>query len=338
MVPRKNYTIYDIARELNTTASTVSRALQDHPRISLKMREKVKELARQLDYKPDFKALSLRSGNRLTIGVLVPQVDRYFFATVLRGVDEVASSAGYNVIICQSYESLSKESELVRNMINGKVDGLIASISIETREGEYFENLVNKGVPLVFFDRVLESLNVSKVMVNDFKGSVLAMEHLISRGCRRIAHFAGPQHVQLYAERSRGYTQSLLKHGFELDEELVFENVITRETGCKAMEKILAMSPRPDAVFSSGDYSALGAMLCTMEAGLKVPSDIAFIGFANEPFGAIITPSLTSVDQHALEMGRQAATLLIEQIENKNKPFVPRTVILDPELIVRNST
>lgn len=340
MVPKKRYTIHDIAKELNTTASTVSRALNDNPRISQKMRRKVKELAHQVDYQPDFKALSLRTGSGRTIGVLVPQVDRHFFATVLRGIDEIATQADYNVLICQSYESISKEKALMKSLLAGKIDGLIASISIETSDYKNFEPFVRRGVPLVFFDRVPDSLRVSKVVIDDYKAAVLAVEHLIEAGCRRIAHFAGPPHIQLYANRTLGYADTINKHKLPADANLVFNGVITRKTGYEAMQQILQMTPRPEAVFSSGDYSALGAMLCALEAGLMVPDDMAFVGFANEPFGAIITPTLTSIDQHALEMGRQAAFLLIEEIENKitNKPFVPRTIMLDPHLIKRNSS
>ncbi len=340
MGPKKRYTIHDIAKELKTTASTVSRALNDNPRISVKMRRKVKDLARKVDYQPDFRALSLRTGSGRTIGVLVPQVDRHFFATVLRGIDEVATQANYNVLICQSYESISKETTLLRSLLAGKIDGLIASISIETGDAKNFEPFVRKGVPLVFFDRVLDSLRASKVVIDDYKGGVLAVEHLIAAGCRRIAHFAGPQHIQMYANRTLGFTDTIKKHKLDADPGLIFHGVITRETGCEALQQILKMVPRPDAVFSSGDYSALGAMLCALDAGLKVPYDMAFVGFANEPFGSIITPTLTSIDQHALEMGRQAAILLVEEIENKNssKTFVPRTVMLDPHLIPRSST
>jgi len=339
MVPRKNrYTIHDIAKELNTTASTVSRALRDNYRISKVMREKVKELAMKLDYQPDFKALSLRTGNGRTIGVLLPQVDRHFFATVLRGIDEVATKARYNVLICQSYESLEKEAALAKSLLNGKVDGLIASISIETHDSKNYDLFASKGVPLVFFDRALDTVNASKVVIDDYKGGMLAVDHLVSVGCKRIAHFAGPQHIKLYANRTKGYMDGLKKHGLKFDEEIIFQGVITRETGCDAMKKMLQMPTRPDAVFSSGDYSALGAMLCALDAGLAIPDEIAFVGFANEPFGSIITPSLTSIEQHGLEMGRQAAQTLIEEIENKSKPFVSKTILLEPVLIKRQST
>ncbi len=338
MGSKKRYTIHDLARELNTTPSTVSRALQDNPRISVKMRKTVKDLADKLNYQPDFKALSLRKGSGRTIGVLIPQVDRHFFATVLSGIDEVATAANYNVLICQSMESVEKENALIRSLISGKVDGLIASISIGTKDAASFKMFLEKGIPLVFFDRVIEDLRVSKVLIDDYMGAVLAVEQLINRGSKHIAHFAGPQHINIYQNRTRGYIDTLKNHSLPIDEEIIFYNVITRETGCQAMNKIIEMRNRPDAIFSSGDYSALGAMICARESGLEVPGDIAVTGFANEPFGTLIDPALTSLDQHGLEMGRQAADLLIEEIEHTGPNFVPRTVVLNPELHIRKSS
>lgn len=338
MVPKRKYTIADIARELNTTTSTVSRALQDNPRISLKMRKAVQELAQKNNYQPDYRAASLRRGSAKTIGVLVPKVDRHFFATVLSGIDDVLAEAGYSVLICQSFESVEKEKFLVNSLMYGKIDGLIASISTETKDAKHFEAMVEKGLPLVFFDRVWEPLRVSKVLVDDYLGATMAVEHLIENGCRRIAHFAGPQHLNVYKNRTKGYLNTLKKHSIEIDEKLIFHDVITRETGCKAMQKILKMSTLPDAIFSSGDYSALGAILCAKEAGVKIPEQLAITGFANEPWDSFFEPSLTSVDQHAFDIGRQAATLLIDQIEFKKSSIVPKTIVLAPELIIRKSS
>ena len=338
MVQKKRSTIQDIARALNTTPSTVSRALQDNPRISQKMRDVVRELAGKLNYQPDFRALSLKKGSGRMIGVMVPHIDRHFFATVLRGIDEVAAGAGYNVMICQSFESFEKEAGLIKSLLNGKVDGMLASVSATTKDPSHFEQMTGLGIPLVFFDRVVEDLPVSKVMVNDYLGACQSVEHLISMGCNRIAHFAGPQHLNVYRERTKGYAETLKKHGMDADKSLMFPMTITRETGCAAMQQILAMDPRPDAIFSSGDYSALGAIMCAIDAGLAIPDDLAISGFANEPFDAIIKPSLTSVDQHGAEMGRQATALLIEEMQSGMNVFVPRTVVLNPDLIVRAST
>lgn len=338
MESKKRYTVHDIAKRLNTTASTVSRALQNNPRISLKMRQAVMELAMELNYQPDFRALSLRKGSGRTIGVLVPQVDRHFFATVVMGIDEIASSSNYNVLICQSLESLEKEKALTHSLLNGKIDGLIASVSIETYNGEHFELFKKKDVPLVFFDRILEDMNVSRVTIDDYQAAVNSVEHLITSGCRRIAHFAGPQHIYVYSNRTKGYIDTLKKYKMKVDEGMIFKGVITRETGCEAMQKILKMKNPPDAIFSSGDYSALGAMICAREAGWKVPENIAITGFANEPFGEIVDPPLSSIDQQGIEMGRQAAKILIDEIEKNETHEKPISVVIEPKLIIRQSS
>ena len=338
MAGKKKYTIHEIAKELNTTSSTVSRALQNNPRISAKMRKAVQELAELHNYQPDFRASSLAKGYGKTIGVLVPKIDRHFFSTVLSGIEEIAAADNYNVLVCQSFESYEKELDLVKNLMNGKIDGLIASISIETKQAPHFEKVVEKGLPLVFFDRVCETVNASKVVIDDYAGACMVMEHLIENGCRNIAHFAGPQHINVYRNRTRGFYYIMQKYNLEINKELVFNNVITRDTGCQAMQKILASKTLPDAIFSSGDYSALGAILCAREAGVKVPDEIALTGFANEPWDSFFDPPLTSVDQHAFEIGKQSATILIQQIENDKSDFVPRTVTLSPELIIRKSS
>lgn len=338
MVPQKKYTISDIARELNTSSSTISRALQDSPRISLKMRKAAQELARKHNYEPDFRASSLRKGSGRTIAVMLPKIDRHYFATVLSGIDEVAAPAGYSVLICQSFESYEKEKQLVKNLMHGRVDGIISSISIETKKFRHFEQVIAKGLPLVFFDRVCENLKASKVMVDDYQGACMAMEHLIANGCRRIAHFSGPQHINVYRNRTRGYYDILKANHIEPDETLLFKDAITRDEGCSAMQKILKLDQLPDAIFSSGDYSALGAILCSRKAGVKIPEQMAITGFANEPWDSFFDPPLTSIDQHAFETGKQAATLLLQQIESKDAGFVPRTIVLNPDLIIRKSS
>ena len=338
MNKKKKYTIQDIAKELNTTASTVSRALQDNPRISEKMRKSVKELADRLDYHPDFRALSLKKGSGRTIGVMVPHIDRYFFSTVLRGIDEVATEMKYSVLICQSFESAEKEELLIKSLLSGKVDGMLASVAASTKHASHFELFGKRGIPLVFFDRAWMPMNVSKVVIDDYAGAVASVRHLVEAGCRTIAHLAGPQHINVYKNRTSGYLDTLKEYGLQMDESMIFQNTITRETGCKAMSEILAMDNLPDGIFSSGDYSALGAIICARENGIRVPQDIAITGFANEPFGSIIHPSLTSVDQHGAEMGRQAASLLIEEMESNIEYFIPRTIVLKPKLIIRDSS
>lgn len=302
------------------------------------MRKAAKELAERMDYQPDFRATSLRFGSGHTIGVLLPKIDRHFFSTVVRGVDEVATSKGYNVLICQSHESQSKEVELIKSMMNGKVDGMIVSVSASTRDGEHFVQMVRKGVPLLFFDRTWETLDVSKVVIDDYLGACMSMEHLIAEGCNHIVHFAGPQQLNVYKNRTFGYIDTMKKHGREVNSSHIFDFTITRDTGYKAMREILKMDPRPDAIFSSGDFSALGALICCREHGIDVPAEMAIAGFANEPFDALISPSLTSVDQHAAKIGEQAAALLIEEMNSTQDKTVPKTILIKPELIIREST
>lgn len=338
MSGKKNYTIQDIARELNTSISTVSRALKDHPRISAEMCEKVKKFAMEHDYQPDFRASSLRMGSNRTIGVLVPRVDMNFFARVLRGIDEICSVENYNVMICQSFDSLQKEMKLVKSLLHGKVDGLIASISIETHDGEHFKSLINKGVPLVFFDKILDTLDVHKVVVDDYKGAYESVEHLINNGYKRIAHFAGPQHHNIYHQRTLGYKDALMANGFEVDEEIIFPDTIVQETGYKALKKFREMQNPPDAIFSSSDYAILGAIVYSKKHGIKIPQELGLTGFANEPFDDLYEPSITSVDQHPIVMGQKAARLLIDTMEKKNKTTAAEIIKLDPTLIVRQSS
>ena len=331
-------TIHDIARELNTSASTVSRALQDHPRISKTMKKAVLDLAQKLNYQPNAMASGLRKGRGNTIGVIIPRIDRYFFSSVIRGIEDVAYNAGYNVIISQSYDSKDREKEIVETLINGKVDGLLVSIAYETRTYEHFQMAMNHGIPIIFFDRAPDDMVVSKVELDDFTGAFKAVEHLITQGCRRIIHFSGYKHMSIYRNRLEGYKAALAKYSIAFDEKMVFENVITRDKGIEAADKIVAMVPRPDGIFSAGDYSALGALVKLRDFGIQIPEEIAIVGFANEPYAEIVTPSLSSVDQHSKEMGQSAANLFLEQVNGSTEHWVPKRIILSPDLIIRHSS
>ncbi len=335
---QKRITIHDIAKQLNTTASTVSRALQDHPRISQPMKEAVRELATKLNYQPNYRALSLRKGFGNTIGVLVPQVNRNFFATVIHGIEEIAVASGYHVLICQSYESLTKEEMQLNNLLNGRIDGLIASVSLETKSYPHFESFVATGLPLVFFDRVPDSMEVSKITIDDYTSAYKITEHLIANGCKRIALFGGPEHINVYRNRSAGYRDALKNNKLPVFKELHHANAITRETGYQAMAELISNDVAFDAVFAAGDYGALGAILYAREKKIDIPGHFAITGYANEPFGEIIDPPLTSVDQHGIEMGKQSARMLIEEIEYKGKSFIPREIVLKSEIIYRDSS
>jgi len=335
---RQKVTIHDIARELNTTASTVSRALQDHPRISKGMKEAVLKLAQKLNYQPNSMASGLRKGKGNTIGVIVPYINRYFFASVIKGIEDVASKAGYNVLICQSYDSYEREKIIIETLINGKVDGLVVSLASETIDLTHFKLTQSKGLPLIFFDRVPIHMDVHKVEIDDFLGAYQAVEHLISQGCKRIVHFCGPQQVSIYQNRFEGYKSALLKNNLPFDESYVFKETVTREAGEQAAIDISKMRTLPDGIFSAGDFSAMGALLKFKELGIKIPKEIAIVGFANEPYDDMLEPKLSSVDQHSLEMGHSVAKLFLDEIQENHGTVVSKKILLNPELRVRESS
>ncbi len=334
---KQKITLLDIAKELKTTPSTVSRALQDHPRISQSMKIAVWNLTKKLNYHPNSNASSLRKGKGNTIGVVVPRVDRNFFSTVIRGIEDIAINAGYSVIISQSYDSLEREKTIINKLSNGVVDGLLVSLGLETKNYKHFQNVINRGIPIVFFDRVPD-MPVPKVEINDFAGAFMAVEHLISQGCKRIAHFCGPSHISIYKNRFDGYKAALLKNGIQIDESIIFDNTLTRVTGENSAEEISKMNPMPDGIFAASDFSAVGALIKLKKLGIRVPEEVAIIGFANEPFDDMLETGISSIDQHSIEIGETAANILFKAIqENSGEPTSER-IILKPDIFIRSST
>ncbi len=333
----KKSTIHDIAKALNVTASTVSRALNGHPRISERTREAVEEMAKEMGYQHNQIASALRSGRSNIIGVMVPTADRSFFSRVVSGIEDEANRMGFNVIICQSNDRYENEKRNIEALLRLRVDGVIASMAKETQDYTHFAELKNKNTALVLFDRVNEKLGVNTVVLDDYLGAYQAVSHLIKQGCKRIAHFAGVQHLNIYRERLRGYKDALKDHGLPFDEQIVAYGVYI-EDGFNNMKTLLQLSNPPDAVFSASDFSALGAMQTIKAHSLRIPQDVALIGFANEPFTSFLEPPLSTIDQHSHEMGIAAAQLLFEAIQNGDRQFPSRTIVLNPELLVRKSS
>jgi len=336
-------TIKDIARELGISPSTVSRALKDHPDISPQTKKAVNELAEKLNYQPNIVALSLRQSKTNTLGVIIPELVHFFFSTVISGIEDVAYSAGYNVIITQSNESLQREKTDIKALFNSRVDGMLISVSRETSSFEHIESILAKGVPMVFFDRVYENANSSTVVVDDLSGAKEATQHLIDQGCTRIAHLEGPPNLAITKQRLEGYLEALKENNMPVQQELIVSCPLgTIEEGKLATEQLLKMSNRPDAIFATNDPAAMGAMQAIKEAGLKIPQDIAVVGFSNWFFSALLDPPLTSVDQPGFEMGQEAAKLLIRHIELKSKnnevDIPSETKVLKTRLIVRDSS
>ena len=338
MDKKTSITIHDIAKELNISASTVSRALNDNPRISKATKAKIKALALKLGYQPNTIASNLRNQRTNTIGIVVPLINRHFFSTFISGVEDVAFDAGYNVIISQSKDQLEKEKQIIHSLFSNRVDGLITSLSMQTNEFEHFQLFTNKNIPLVFFDRIAPQLETNKIVVDDFACGFKATQHLIDQGYKRIAHLAGPTVLNTYYERMEGYKDALTKNSLPAEDELIIFNKLTRIDGQEAIKKLLALKNPPDAVFCGNDTSALSMIVYLKSIGIRIPEDFGIVGFSNEPFSEVVTPSISTLKQPAYEMGQKAAQLILNEIENKQTPRSYQTITMPTELIVRESS
>ncbi|MGD9930439.1 MAG: LacI family DNA-binding transcriptional regulator [Mangrovibacterium sp.] len=338
MDEKASVTIHDIARELKISASTVSRALNDNPRISQATKDKIKSLALKMGYQPNIIASNLRNQKTNTIGIVVPLINRHFFSSFISGVEDVAFAKGYNVIISQSNDLLEKEKKIVQSLFSNRVDGLIASLSMQTNEFDHFQLFTNKNIPLVFFDRVVPELEAHKIVVDDFAVGFKATQHLIDQGYRRIAHLAGPTVLNTYHDRMEGYKEALRKNNLSVEDDLIIFNRLTRMDGQEAIKQLLALPHPPDAVFCGNDTSALSMMVYMKKIGIRIPEDFGLIGFSNEPFSEVVTPSISTLQQPAFEMGLKAAELLIREIETKNKTQNYQTITMPTELVIRESS
>lgn len=333
-------TIQDIADELKITSSTVSRALNDHPAISKATKEKVFEVAKRLNYQPNHLAAALRSGKSKNIGVVVPYMDRAFFGAIVKGIEEVVSAQGYGVIICQTNDDIAMEKRALDSLMRSRVDGVMASVAGNSVNLQYYQQIKEADVPIVYFDRVMEELSVSSVVVDDLKGGYEATKHLIEQGYRRIAHFAGDQSLNIYRERRRGYQQALMDYGLQVDPQLICECSSSIDLGKYHMERLYLGANPPDALFSSSDFAALGAMQYLRNQSLQVIRNFGIIGFANEPFTSFVEPQLSTVDQFPRDMGQIAARTLLEEINgsDEGEVFPAKKVVIQPKLIVRASS
>jgi DNA-binding LacI/PurR family transcriptional regulator len=315
----KEPTILDIAKELNVSKSTVSRALQYHPSISEATTQAIWELARKYNYHPNNIASSLSRSSTRTIGVIVPLLSHYYFSTVISGIEELAYKAGYKVIICQSAESYEREVVVSQTLLSSKVDGLLVSISRETVNSDHFKVFQQKNIPLVFFDRVCSDIEASSVVVDDYLGAFLAVEHLILQGRRRIAHFAGPPSLQISQNRIRGYQDALRQYGLPVEEDLLIScgDGLEQDNGSQAAQQMLDAGIRPDGIFAICDPIAIGVMMTLKKNHIKIPEETAVVGFCDEPIARVVEPQLSSLVQPAFEIGETAAQLLLNQISGK---------------------
>jgi len=335
-------TIKDIARELGISPSTVSRALKDHPDISSETKKAVNALAEKLNYQPNIVALSLRQKKTNTIGVVIPELVHFFFSTVISGIEDVAYQAGYSVILAQSNESYEREKTDIKALFNSRVDGMLISLSRETKNFDHIESIISKGVPVVFYDRMYNNPSTSKVIVDDYTGAKEAVDHLIDQGYKRIANLESASGLLISEDRKRGYLDSLREHSLEIKDSWSEECPSgSQEDGRKATLKLLSLPNPPDAIFAHSDPIAMGAMKAIKEKGLQIPYDVGLIGFSNSSYVDLIDPPLTTVEQPGFEMGQEAARLLIRQIEMGDKDQAdpqPETKILKTKLVIRESS
>jgi DNA-binding LacI/PurR family transcriptional regulator len=331
-------TIKDIARQLNISVATVSRALRDFPDINENTKKAVVSLAAELDYRPNQIAQSLVKRRTNTIGVVIPTFVIPFYASAISGIQEEAARANYNVIVCQSNESHETEVANIYTLASSRVDGILVSLSKETTNFEHLQCLQKKGIEIVFFNRVYDDMPVARVVVDDYEGAVAATEHLISIGRKRIAHLSGPANLSISQERQRGYIDTLEKYNLPVSEELIVPCDFSTACGIEAARQLLQLHPLPDAIFAVSDSVAFGAMKVLKQHGIKIPEDIAIVGYTDEPTASLVDPDLTTVAQPTFEIGQTAARLLLGQINEQTKNIVQERTILKTRLIIRGST
>jgi LacI family transcriptional regulator len=333
----KDVTIYDIAEVLSLSPATISRGLKDHPGLRKDTKKRILEAARKMGYQQNTFASNLRRKKTNTIGVIVPRLNSYFMSTVIAGIEKVANNAGYNLIIAQSQEQFKKEIAGVNTMYNSRVDGMLVSLSYDTRNTEHFDTIRKKQIPLIFFDRVIEYAHCTSIVIDNVKAGYDAAMHLISQGCRRIVHVGGNMNRNVYADRLAGQKKAMAEKGIPFDPQLVISNNLSDQEGADAAQKILQLSPRPDGIFTANDTSAVAIMRELKQAGVRVPEDIAIVGFNNDPISKVIEPQLTTVNYPGEEMGEVAASTLISRLKEVPSANLD-TIVLRHELIVRESS
>ena len=331
-------TIIDIARKLNLSKSTVSRALTGHPSVHPETRKAVLALAEEMDYQRNMLSISLLQRKSNIIGIIVPEFFSSYFPQAITGAQEIASQAGYNTIICHSNENYETEIASTKMLLASQVDGVLASLTKETRNFEHFKVFERKGIPIVFFNRVCEEMSVPKVLVDDYEGAYRAVEHLIQRGRKRIAHLAGPDSLAISNKRLMGYRDALRRNNVPIDEDLIIPYDLTITKVKIYLNYLMQLENPPDAIFAINDPTAVEILQQAKKKGLKVPEDLAIVGFSNDYVSALTDPPLTTVSQPVKDIGRAAAQLLIDQINRDVSDWKAIIKVLKTELIIRQSS
>ena len=329
-------TIKDIARALNISPSTVSRALKNHPDISQYTKDSVNKYAKDFHYVPNALALSLRMSKNNTIGVIVPEIIHYFFSSILSGIEQVANQEGFNVILCQSSENYEKEIRNTKALISTRVSGVLASLSKHTTNYDHFQEIIDSDIPLVFFDRICIGIITDRVVVDDYSGAFAAVEYLIQTGCKRIAFYSSPLHLEISKNRKNGYLDALRKYSVPIDESLI-RVCDTREDAIIITPEILDRPNRPDGFFAINDHCAAGILYSVKLANLRIPEDVSIFGFSDGELAKACDPMLSTVEQHGFEMGKNAASLLLDKINGVTHGQYTNKIV-KTNLIIRGTT
>lgn len=338
MKPKKDVTIYDIAQKLDLSSATVSRALKDHPAINKNTRKKIQQAAKELGYRHNNFASNLRKQKTNTIGVIIHELNSNFITSVLAGIEKVTTEAGYDLIIAHSSESFKKEEANALNLFHKRVDGLIASLAFDTKGLDHFKPFEEKGIPVVFFDRVEEKKESTKVIIDNYKCGYQATQHLIEQGCKRIVLVTANLMRNVYAQRHKGYSDALYDNNIPYNKDYVLIKDLSEQCGQEAALEIMKMKPLPDGAFITNDFSAAVCMQTLKEKGINIPKDIAIVGFNNDAISKIVEPQLTTIHYPGMDMGEIAARNLINHLKGVSNIHHTQTIVVRSELIIRKSS
>lgn len=333
----RHVSLKTLATALNVSISTVSRALKNHPDISPEITQKVQQLAKELNYSPNPLAMGLLHQKTKIIGVIVPDLVTHFFSSIISGIESTAKANDYYIVIQSSYESYEKEKECLDNLLKLRVEGIIMCISQQTQDYTHFDRLIEADIPLVFFDRVCRPGEVATVVVDNQEAARNITRHFFEQGFRRIAHIAGPAYLNITSERVEGYRQGLAECGLAFDGSLLIYCDLSIESATAATQQLLSLPKPPDAIFGVNDTIAFAAMKEIKRQKLRIPNDVALVGFTDEFHATVVEPTLTSVTHPTFEMGQEAARLFLEQTSSKNK-VMPRQSMLHTQLVIRDSS
>lgn len=337
----KNITLKEIATTLGISITTVSKALKNYPDVSEKTKKAVKDLADNLNYTPNSFAVNLRTKESKTIGLIIPEVTHHFFANIIKAIIDAAEKNGYLVIILHSNESLELEKKQVELLINKRVDGILISLSNESNNDSHIQEIIKRKIPLVMFDKIAKLSNCSKVIIDDQKAGFDATQHLIDKGCKKIAHIRGPLNPQNSIDRYLGYKKALEKNNIPFDSKLVYTcEKVNFEEGLEFTKQLFEEHPDVDGIFAITDLVAVGSLAYCNDQKINVPQDVKIIGFSNWFMSQVITPKLSTVEQPSHEMGIAAFDLLLEEMKARKEEseYNPKTIELETQIIERESS